>query len=219
MADVRGVADLLVAFGRELEADGAAQVGGSFTGRPEADAFLREDPNAFLIGVLFTQGIPAERAWSGPWELRARLGFWDMDRLAREPAAVRDAFHQPPMLHRFKNTVPIWVSRAAARLIDEWGGRIRHPRASRVPAIGVGRPGHSRCHGCRGSCRVSALPGNTRSACLADRPTVVSAHCAPVRGMSPQRRLRTPIGFQPGWSTRRRASIGRPIRRETLIRA
>ena len=126
MADVRGVADLLVAFGRELEADGAAQVGGSFTGRPEADAFLREDPNAFLIGVLFTQGIPAERAWSGPWELRARLGFWDMDRLAREPAAVRDAFHQPPMLHRFKNTVPIWVSRAAARLIDEWGGDARN---------------------------------------------------------------------------------------------
>lgn len=121
-ADVRAVADLLVAYGHELEATGAAQVDGSFTGRPEVDAFLRDDPNAFLIGILFTQGIPAERAWSGPWELRERLGFWEMERLAAEPRAVLDAFQQPPMLHRFKNTVPTWVSKAAARLLDEWDG-------------------------------------------------------------------------------------------------
>ncbi|MHB9004310.1 MAG: hypothetical protein ACYC6C_09660, partial [Coriobacteriia bacterium] len=116
------MADLLVAYGRELEAGGAAQAGGSFTGRPEADAFLRADANAFLIGILFTQGIPAERAWAGPWELRERLGLLDMARLSSEPEAVREAFQRPPMLHRFKNTVPGWVSQAASRVMSEWSG-------------------------------------------------------------------------------------------------
>ena len=64
------VATTLLAYGRELEAQGAAQVGESFSGIPEADALLEEDPNAFLLGVLFTQGIPAERAWSGPYLLK-----------------------------------------------------------------------------------------------------------------------------------------------------
>jgi len=118
----RTVADLLVDYGHQLEADGAAQVGGSFTGRHELDAFLRDDPNAFLIGIIFTQGIPAERAWAGPWELRKRLGHWNLSRIADEPETVRDAFQQKPMLHRFKNTVPGWVSEAAARLLRDWQG-------------------------------------------------------------------------------------------------
>lgn len=117
-----GVADALIAYGRELEASGAAQVGGSFTGRPDPDRLLHEDPNAFLIGVLFTQGIAAERAWAGPWELRERLGHLDPERLAAERDAVRAAFAQPPMLHRFKNTVAGWVSDAAARTVALYSG-------------------------------------------------------------------------------------------------
>lgn len=116
------VAIALLAYGRELEAAGAAQVGGSFTGRPEADALLAGEPNAFLLGVLFTQGIPAERAWAGPWELGERLGHLDLARLASEPDSVREAFCRPPMLHRFKNTLPAWVSAAARRLIDDYEG-------------------------------------------------------------------------------------------------
>ncbi len=116
------VARELVAFGKELERAGAAQEGASFSGSAEADALLRTDPNAFLLGVLFTQGIPAERAWSGPYLLRQRLGHLDLERLASERAAVRDAVQAPPMLHRFKNTLPRWISDAARRLLDEYSG-------------------------------------------------------------------------------------------------
>lgn len=126
------VAAALVAYGRELDAEGAAQVGASFTGRPEADELLRCDPNAFLLGVLLTQGIPAERAWAGPWELSQRLGHLDLARLSDEPDSVRDAVQQPPMLHRFKNTVPRWISDAAGRLRSDWGGD-----ASRIWAPGT----------------------------------------------------------------------------------
>jgi uncharacterized HhH-GPD family protein len=75
-----------------------------------------------VLGVLFTQGIPAERAWAGPWLLRERLGHLDLHRLATEPEAVDAALSRRPALHRFKHTLPKWVSAAAARLIDEYAG-------------------------------------------------------------------------------------------------
>ncbi len=112
----------LVAYGRELAAVGAAQVGGRFTDDALADAFVKHDPNAFLFGVLFAQGIPAERAWAGPYLLRERLGHLDVRRLAAEPDAVRAAVQVPPMLHRFKESLPRWISLVAGRLLDGWGG-------------------------------------------------------------------------------------------------
>lgn len=115
------VATALVAYGRELERAGAAQVGDSFTGNPEADRLLAEDPNAFLIGVLFTQGIPAERAWSGPYLLEQRLGAFDLATLSDEER-VREAVQRPPMLHRFKETIPRWIAAAARRLAEEYEG-------------------------------------------------------------------------------------------------
>ncbi len=117
-----GVAEVLVAYGRELEALGAAQVGGSFSGDPVADALLG-DPNAFLLGVLFTQGIPAERAWAAPYHLQQRLGTLEPGYLATHSGEVRDAIQQPPMLHRFKETMPRWVVSAGARLVRDYGGQ------------------------------------------------------------------------------------------------
>lgn len=112
----------LLEFGRELESSSAAQVGTGFTGIPQADSLLESDPNAFLLGVLFTQGIPAERAWSGPWLLRERLGTLDIEHLANHPVEVRAAVQAPPMLHRFKETLPRWISSAADKLVSEYAG-------------------------------------------------------------------------------------------------
>ena len=90
-------------------------------GDPAADALL-SDPNAFLLGVLFTQGIPAERAWSGPWLLLQRLGTLDVDFLAVNEARVRTAVQAHPMLHRFKDTLPRWIAEAARKVRDDYGG-------------------------------------------------------------------------------------------------
>ena len=116
------VAAELVAYGRELEAQGAAQVGGSFSGIAEADRLIAEDPNAFLFGLLFTQGIPAERAWAGPYLLKERLGTLSPDYLATHPAEVRAAVQTTPMLHRFKETLPRWIVGAAAILLERYKG-------------------------------------------------------------------------------------------------
>lgn len=114
--------DALRAFGEELAAQGAAQVGGSFTDDPSADELVRTSPEAFVIGVLFTQGIPAERAWAGPYLLKKRLGHLDLHRLAEEPAAVERAIAAPPALHRFVYTMPKWIVAAARRLLAEYAG-------------------------------------------------------------------------------------------------
>lgn len=119
---LRGVAEELVRFGEELEDAGAAQVGASFSGDPVADELIRSSPNAFLLGVLFTQGIPAERAWSAPARLRDRLGTLDVPFLAGNPELVREAVQTPPMLHRFKETLPRWIVATAARLIGQYDG-------------------------------------------------------------------------------------------------
>lgn len=117
----RDVAASLRAYGEELAATAAAQVGDAFTS-PDADRFLKSSPEAFLIGVLFTQGLAAERAWAGPYLLKERLGHFDLSRLANEPQAVQDAFQVRPALHRFVRTVPQWVSSAARRILEEYGG-------------------------------------------------------------------------------------------------
>ena len=119
---ISAVAAELLAFGRELEEQGAAQVGASFSGISEADRLLESSPFAFLVGVLFTQGIPAERAWSGPYVLAKRLGTLDPEELATRPDLVREAVQRPPMLHRFKETLPKWISSAARRVVDQYGG-------------------------------------------------------------------------------------------------
>lgn len=116
------VAELLLQLGRELERQGAAQIGESFSGDAEADELISSSPEAFLIGVLFTQGIPAERAWSAPAALRRRLGTLDLRYLASHADEVRSAVQQAPMLHRFKETLPVWIVAAAERVLREYGG-------------------------------------------------------------------------------------------------
>lgn len=128
------VGDALVRLAGQLEREGIVQVGGAFTDLPAADAFVRSSPEAFLVGVLFTQGIPAERAWAAPWLLRERLGHFDLYRLATEREAVTAAVGAPPALHRFRVTVAGWVSDAAALLLEQWGGSAKNIWAGAPPA-------------------------------------------------------------------------------------
>lgn len=120
--DPRRVADALIDHACRVAAARTVQVGDAFTDVPEADAFIRARPDAFLIGVLFTQGIPAERAWAGPWLLARRLGHFDLERLARDEDAVARAVAAPPALHRFVRTLPRWISAAAGRILADYEG-------------------------------------------------------------------------------------------------
>jgi hypothetical protein len=103
----------------------AAQVTGipSFTDDKDANSLVIHDGFAFLLGVIFDQGIRAERARAAPHELMVRLGHLDPTRIVREPAAVSRAVQQPPKLHRFIEKMPGWIVSAAERVVAEYGGK------------------------------------------------------------------------------------------------
>ncbi len=127
----------LRAYGEELAVLGAAQTGGAFTDDPAADAFIKARPDAFLIGVLFTQGVTAERAWAGPYLLAERLGHFDMARMVEEPGRVAEAVSAAPALHRFVKTLPGWIVEAAGRVLDEYGGDASAIWPDGVPLVEV----------------------------------------------------------------------------------
>ena len=66
-----------------------------FTGDAEADRLLAEDPMALLIGFVLDQQVPLQKAFSGPAELRRRIGTLDAARLAgMDPEALASAFSE-----------------------------------------------------------------------------------------------------------------------------
>jgi len=91
-------------------------------GDDEADRLAHEDDFAFLLAVIFDQGVRAERAWRAPLDLRDRLGYLDPARIVAKPEEVAAAIRRPRALHRFVNTVPRWVVSAADRVLSEYDG-------------------------------------------------------------------------------------------------
>src|SRR4029079_18944655 len=73
-----------------------------FTGDEEADRLLVEEPLALLIGFELDQQVQLQKAFSGPLELKRRIGALDAARIAAmDPAKLEAAFRERPALHRF----------------------------------------------------------------------------------------------------------------------
>ena len=112
----------LLAYGSELEADGAERPMPEFTPNEAANRFLVEDPWAFLVAVISDYQIRAERAWELPYLLSERLGGWGPVYFTEHPEEVLSAFAIPSALHRFSNQTGEWVVQAAQVVVDEYGG-------------------------------------------------------------------------------------------------
>ena len=73
-----------------------------YTGDPEADTLLAAEPMALLIGFVLDQQVSVQKAFSGPLELRRRVGTLDAAELAAmDPGDFEAAFRERPALHRF----------------------------------------------------------------------------------------------------------------------
>ena len=94
-----------------------------FTGNDAADRLLGDDPNALLIGFVLDQQVPLQKAFSGPWELRKRIGTLDPARIAAmDPAALAEAFKTRPALHRFPANMARRTQELCAALVRDYGG-------------------------------------------------------------------------------------------------
>jgi uncharacterized HhH-GPD family protein len=77
-----------------------------FTGNDDADALIASDPLALLIGFALDQQVTVQKAFSGPWDLRQRLGHLDARRIAAtDPAELDRVFRERPALHRFPGSM------------------------------------------------------------------------------------------------------------------
>jgi uncharacterized HhH-GPD family protein len=97
-----------------------------FTGDPEADHLLAADPFALLVGFALDQQVSVQKAFSGPAELRRRIGHLDPGRIAAmDPGALDAVFRRRPALHRFPGAMATRVRALAAAIVDEYGGDAR----------------------------------------------------------------------------------------------
>lgn len=94
-----------------------------FTGDPEADRLLAEDPMALLIGFVLDQQVPLQKAFGGPAELRRRIGTLDAAAIATmDPEALTAAFRERPALHRFPGTMAERTRALAAYVAETYDG-------------------------------------------------------------------------------------------------
>ena len=94
-----------------------------FTGDDEADRLIAADPLALLIGFALDQQVTVQKAFSGPAELRRRIGHLDPARIAAmDPGELADAFRRRPALHRFPGAMAGRVQALCAMVAERYGG-------------------------------------------------------------------------------------------------
>ena len=95
----------------------------TWTGRPEADKLLDTDPLALLIGLVLDQQVKMEKAFSGPYDLKQRLGRLDAGEIASmDPDRLDAVFRERPALHRFPGNMARRVQQLCRVIAEEYGG-------------------------------------------------------------------------------------------------
>jgi uncharacterized HhH-GPD family protein len=94
-----------------------------FTGNDEADALLAGEPLALLIGFVLDQQVSVQKAFSGPLELKRRIGTLDAAAIAgMDPGDLDRAFRERPALHRFPGTMAMRTQELCAAIASDYGG-------------------------------------------------------------------------------------------------
>ena len=91
-----------------------------FTESDEANLLIAEDPMALLVGFALDQQVTVQKAFSGPLELRERLGAFDADTLAT--ADLEPVFRARPAIHRFPGSMAQRVHDLAVEVRDRYDG-------------------------------------------------------------------------------------------------
>ena len=95
-----------------------------FTGADEADRFLAEEPLALLVGFVLDQQVTVQKAFSGPLEIRRRLGSFDAATIAgADPGELEAIFRERPAIHRFPANMARRVQELCAAVEEDYDGR------------------------------------------------------------------------------------------------
>ena len=94
-----------------------------WTGDADADRLNAAAPVALLIGFVLDQQVTVQQAFSGPLEIRRRLGTLDPVKLAAvDPVRMREAFAGRPAIHRFPKAMADRVQALCVEIVDTYAG-------------------------------------------------------------------------------------------------
>jgi uncharacterized HhH-GPD family protein len=94
-----------------------------YTDDDAANHLIATDPLALLIGFVLDQQVTVQKAFSGPMELRQRLGSLDPARIASMSAdRLAATFAERPALHRFPGSMAKRVQALAQAVTDDYAG-------------------------------------------------------------------------------------------------
>src|ERR1044072_2160739 len=111
----------------------AADAALHFTGEAEPARFLPEDPLPLRARVARDQRVAVRKAFSGPLELRRRLGSFDAKTIAdMDPAKLEEVFREQPALHRFPGSMAGRGQELCAGLGEDYAGA-SGPRPNPAP--------------------------------------------------------------------------------------
>ena len=91
-----------------------------FTDSDAANALIAEDPLALLVGFELDQRVTVQKAFTGPLELRERLGAFDAATLAE--ADLEPVFRRQPVIHRYPKVMAQRVHDLAVHVRDRYDG-------------------------------------------------------------------------------------------------
>ena len=91
-----------------------------FTDSDEANELIATDALALLVGFALDQQVPVQKAFTGPLDLRNRLGSLDSETLAS--ADLDPVFRAKPAIHRYPGVMARRVHDLAVHLRDRYDG-------------------------------------------------------------------------------------------------
>jgi uncharacterized HhH-GPD family protein len=93
---------------------------------PRADELLGRDPLALLLGMLFDQQFPMERAFAGPRLLADRMGVDTLSAAeiaGADPEQMAAWFQGPPAVHRYPGSMAARAQGVCRLLVERHDGR------------------------------------------------------------------------------------------------
>jgi len=91
-----------------------------FTDSDEANELIATDPMALLVGFVLDQQVSVQKAFSGPLEIKRRLGTLDPEALAG--AQLEPVFRAKPAIHRFPAAMAERVAGLARHILERYQG-------------------------------------------------------------------------------------------------
>src|SRR5436305_15299379 len=91
-----------------------------FTDSDESNRLIASDPFALLVGFALDQQITVQKAFSGPLEIRNRVGTLNPAKLAA--ADLEPAFRTPLAIHRYPGSMAKRVHDLAVHVRDNYDG-------------------------------------------------------------------------------------------------